>query len=515
MTPIVLNQFRPVIDGNLFLQEESQLYEPSSERAVLALIVQRPDLLMEIERQVPLDWFFIDMHMYIYRIMSFIGRQCAMHGWPLAFDAVTVHNIAMSLGGNVAANFRHKTNGMEKWNGVAEFAKHVSIDALPRHLGTLRNVSIRVGMFRLMRAQQVEFARGANRDLEPSFGSLLCGVERIRESHSVSPQEDLAEAADKVLYDKGNARIVKCAAYPIYSDLIGGFRPGTVTIMSGRSKAGKSKVVAMSSLGFASSEIQVLFLDSELDCGLVGYRQLCMTAGMGDKELKDPANTEATDAARAKLAEWSKFIEYRNINGLSFDQVVMLIQNFRRRIGPDARCVVIYDWMRVTDQNNGRIPEHIALGEMTSQVQQVAKRCSLPIIAVSQHNRNALGATQSEMSEGGEAFIGGSDRIVQLASAVCHVRKVDPELEEAILANYGYARFTHILQIDVNRHGPSHRAIPLISGEDDHRMDEAGEECFQFLKRFSASRKKVRKPKEYGGPRLPANLLPGNQPVLK
>ena len=501
----VSNQFRSVIDANLCLQEEAQLYDPNAERAILALIAQYPALLMEVERNIPPEWFFSDLHRYIYKVMSFVARGCVNNGWPIAFDAVTVSSVARQFGQQAAESFARKTNGMERWHSIVNFSQYVSIDVFARHMATMREASARVELYRILRKNQVAVASGIG-PIDHSVGELICGVERIRESHTVCRKVVLAESAAAALTDESYRRRVFCPTYPVFSGLINGFRPGSLLILAGRSKVGKSKIVTRASLGFAHGDVWVKYLDSEMDDKEVAMRQLSMLTGLSEDKLRNPAHAAERDAGMKVLTALSGRIDYQNISEATTDQIMASIHDFRRKIGPDALGVVIYDWLMNTDPT-GRIPEHIALGDLTTRIKQTAAKTQLPIIALTQQNRAALSATHGEQSGAGEAYVSGSDRIVHKSTTVCHIRAVPIELQGAIFAQFGCAKFTHILSIDVSRFGKSRQSIPIFAEDDTNRMKEVADQATtDFLEEYNQAAKKP--PKAF---RLPPVLpAPGH-----
>jgi archaellum biogenesis ATPase FlaH len=490
----VSKQFHAVIDDNLFLREEAQLYAPGSERAILALIVKCPQLIVEVSRLIPVEWFMGELNIRMYKILLFVYGYCTTNGWPLAFDSVTVLNVARQMGPQYEASFCRNMDGLDKWNGLVNFANYVALDALPQHLATLREASARVEMFRMLKQLRVPCATGTG-DIDGLVGELICGSERIRDSHSVRQKVVMSESAKKALSDESYSRRLFCPKYEKFSSVINGFRPGSVMILAGRSKAGKSKLVTRMSLGFASSKVWVKYLDSEMSDGEVAVRQLSMLTGLGEEGLRKPENATSVQQGMDNLAHLSAWIDYENISDMSTDQIMTSIHDFRRRIGPDAKGVVIYDWMQNTDKT-GRIPEHIALGDLTTQIKNTATRTNLPVIVLTQQNRAALSATHSEQSGAGELYVSGSDRVVHKSTTVCHIRGVNQDLAAAILARFGSKKFTHILSVDISRFSKSRVSIPILAQEETNRMEEvADDETMQFLDEYNKSQSKARRDK--------------------
>jgi KaiC/GvpD/RAD55 family RecA-like ATPase len=480
-------QFRPVIDDNLFLREEAQLYAPGSERAILALIVKCPQLIVEVERLIPVEWFMGELNIRMYKILLFVYGYCTTNGWPLAFDAVTVLNVARQMGPQYEASFCRNMDGLDKWNQLVEFAKYVALDALPQHLATLREAAAQVLTFRLLRDTRKTITSG----IDNFMGPLMMGLDKIRQACAGVAEPTLLDGAKAFLDDDSYSRRISISTFPRFSQLLGGFRPGSLTIMAGRTKAGKSVFIAKSSLGLARSGIPVLYLDSEMDSLQVGGRKIQMISGLTERELHDPANAARRDTALAQMSEISKLVDYRVVAGMTTDQICMAINDFRQKIGNGTRGIVILDWLRVMDANDTRTPEHVALGRITTALKTVAGQTGLAIIAATQQSRAAIGATHTQKKNDAVGFIAGSDRIAQLSSALCHIRAVDEAMADAILERFGSVRFTTIISIDANRHGEGHLSVPAMFDGSRMLLEEIDDpEVTEFLATYSEKKKK-------------------------
>lgn len=143
-----------LVDENLLKQEEAQLYDAGAERGFLACLMAKPELILDAEQQVHPNMLFIDLHRYCYQVMLFVAKSCARNNWMLSFDNTTVLSVAQQMGEAHTRAFVQKTEGMDRWREIKDFAAFVSMESFPRYQATVRDRAARVKMFREARRLQ-------------------------------------------------------------------------------------------------------------------------------------------------------------------------------------------------------------------------------------------------------------------------------------------------------------------------------------------------------------------------
>ena len=538
-----------VIDQNLLLQEEHYIYDIPAERAFLACVMQRPDLIMEADRLVKPEWLFNPMHNYCFRVMQFIATEAQRNGWAIAFDEATALSVAKMAGEQFVQNFLVKTEGMAKWREIAEMAPYTSIDQFPRYAATLKDRAARVAMFRKARQLQMSVMdMAANPDAAKVAINYEAALSNIAfgSGDPDAQLKRLGEYSDNLLFKaKLNAAFphkhlfhIRHPRFQYWMDLMGGgFRRNSLTIIAARPKVGKTTLLLNLASDFAAAGIPVLFLDTEMSGEEMVSRELSQIAAIDEhaliagKFLNEGASHQAVYSAVERLKGAPLF--YVSIAGKPIEFAMGVMRQFRnqhvgtdtiefegRKIEVTRPCVVFYDWLKLPNLGDARAASNEAamLGDIATKLKDTAKSLNLPVVAGAQNNRNAVGKEESEHVENAESFVAGSDRLIQFCNTLCIIRNPTLKMSEAIEANWpGFRpghegtnawRFNQILQIVVQRQGRDCRTgIPMYVHRGQARYEEMADSMsMTFLKEFIANSKQNKRGPQVGsgGPALPA-----------
>lgn len=545
-----MSQIPCFVDQTLLNQEEGYLYDPGAERGLLACIMQRPELLLEAERQVTPDMLFIEQHSYSYKVMSFVAKQAAVYGWQLRFDEVTVLGVAKMLGPQFVDNFMRKSQGMERWREIAEFARYVSLDQFARYIATIKDRAARVAMFRtarqLQRSAMDMVANPTAQELAYKYEAQLSQVGFGAATNTDSQMRSLGDYADESLfeYELNNALPDKhlfhvrtpMGRFDYWMSLMGGgFRRNSLTIVAARMKVGKTSLLLNLAMDFALAGIPVLFLDTEMSGPEMVSRELSNIADLDEHDLiagkyftdsdKTRLNVVVDAVNRLKAAPF----KYVSVAGKPVEYGLSVMRQFRnntvgtetinyggRQLLSTKPCVVFYDWLKLpTGSINGSgAGEHQLLGDMCSMLKDGAKALNLPVIAGAQQNRGAVGKEENDHAENAEAYIANSDRLAMFCSTLCVLRNPSIKMAEEIAAlwpNYRKVKenqhdsagwkFNQIFQVVLQRQGRDCRyGIPFYIDRGHARYEEitglGNEDAVNFLKNYSKETKARAKAKK-------------------
>lgn len=181
---------------------------------------------------------------------------------------------------------------------------------------------------------------------------------------------------------EGNS-LVKIPAFPILSDMIQGFNPGSLTMVTAESGAGKTNF-CVSLAQSASQVMNVLYANLEMSSFDFASRFLHNGAGIDNKEWRtgeyaNPGNLHAIEEYAAK--KQSEFnLDFTSGEALSAAQIKSEI--YRRFDGKKNGLVIVdYSDKVVLD---GKKEEWMEALNLFVEMEEVAKRTNTHIIMISQ-----------------------------------------------------------------------------------------------------------------------------------
>ena len=244
--------------------------------------------------------------------------------------------------------------------------------------------------------------------------------------------------------------------YKHYDESIGGgLRNGTVNVIAGRSKSGKSLISANIAYHIAANEgIPVLYLDTEMLTEDQLMRGLAMISMVPINDI-ETGKFALDPIKKAKVEDAARQIENKNffhqcIGGVSFEEQIALMRRWiLKEVGFNSdgtakKCVIVYDYIKLMtdDAIKGNIQEHQAIGFLMTGLHNFSVRYKLPIVASIQINRDGL-------TKEGVEVISQSDRVVWLCSN-CSIFKKKSDEE---VAQDGPENGNRKLVVLVARHG--------------------------------------------------------------
>lgn len=261
------------------------------------------------------------------------------------------------------------------------------------------------------------FLNSGDADIEDLSGTIIENVENLIQM----------EPVDQVGIPTG---------FPIWDSSIGGGpRRASVNVIASRAKAGKSYLANNFALNVAKLGIPVLILDSELTLEVQQNRLVCIESECpiaffetGEFAQNEDMKSAVQEAAK-RMSNYP--ISYRNIASLSPAEVLIYIKKWITKTvgfnehGKANDCLVIYDYLKLASGEglSKHTPEYLLLGLIITELQNLAIKYEIPVIAFCQTNRDGI-------DESHTGTIAGSDRILWLCSSLSVLRnKIPPDIE--------------------------------------------------------------------------------------
>jgi replicative DNA helicase len=164
---------------------------------------------------------------------------------------------------------------------------------------------------------------------------------------------------------------------------IGGLAPGDVSVLAGATGTGKT-ALALQVAYHVSLGNPVLYFSGEMLDEDLWLRNTCRLAEVSLADLRREKTTDSVAEMVRKAAEASADSQMRIVcSDLSISSVVAKIQKFHADYGPGL--VVIDHLDHVTAEAEGRVQQ---IADIMRALKAAALSCELPVIVVSQFNRN-------------------------------------------------------------------------------------------------------------------------------
>lgn len=290
--------------------------------------------------------------------------------------------------------------------------------------------------------------------------------ENINFFHFENQPKDLMDGAIDRIRDRGNNPVEYAGLkipYPILQDMLGGWRPQGLTVISAPKKNNKSTFLAWTGLETAriNPSTKVLYLDTEMSkdevvdrlaAAYTGCSDYFFTTGLYRKNKKYAKRFE--EVAVPALQAFEGLVDHVEVAGMSADEVMSVVRRWHHRNKNQyENFFIVYDYLKLTGNQrpSDHWKEYQVMGEICTKIKDLAKDLNSHVLAAAQTN------------EEGKTAI--SARISWFATAVLALRKKTPE----VLGEHGDNWGTHTLETEFLRfHGPNRLGeMVLVEGQND------------------------------------------------
>ena len=465
---------------DVFLEENSNLPEMilkdlPAERAVLASIFKYGgNAYFDVADIISENTFTIDSNATIFKCLKTILERDSNS----VIDIPSIYSTAESL--DLGLLFKKN-----------EEVKHLqAIATMPVMLANARKFAAIIRKLEITRllVQQLDYAKEnllnvkGNEPVTQILGiaenSILDFTSLLNNTQDEDPKrlvrgltEYLTNLADNPITQMGLS-----SGYPMYDAAIGGgFRRGSVNLIGGRAKSGKSLISLNIGNHVAQNlTIPVLYLDTEM---LESDHKFRLMARLTETPVNDIETGQFGKSmfARKAVLDMAKKVEkldipidHKNVSGKPFEEILSIARRWLIKVvglnddGTAKNCLIIYDYIKLMSSENlsADLKEYQLLGFMMTGLHNFAVRYSLPILALIQLNRDGINKEGAEVAAG-------SDRVIWLCSNFSiYKRKSDEEIAE-----HGIDGGNRKLVPIVSRHGPG------LSDGDYINMNMVGKYC--------------------------------------
>lgn len=446
-----------------------QTFFSEYERGLLSVVYRNTDLLIEVGQRITSDYFLYQPHRIIYTALNLLISNDKIQ--KIDLETLTIEcdkfNIrSFGVGPEYLALLTSGGFDRDNFEFYYEKVKSSYLKyAVTRSLEDNYNTVIKNAKDSEECMSAEDLISKAQADLaviQTNAGTLNRGVEL-----SSRVRDFVVEKAQNPSSVRGLATGLKTL-----DEAINGLMPGTLTIIAGIAKSGKSALllnianhIAIQSRidailsGKPDPSTPVLYISTEMNTDEDLSRLVAMRSLVSERQISngtaynDPKTRSIIDVSISEIETSNIIHEY--LPAFNASSVANLIQYYKLRYNVG---LVIFDYIKMDTVGDGlkNKREDQILGDLTIALKNTAGRLGIPIISACQINTRTM-------------RVADSDRIVRYCNTLLEFKPKDfEELQEQPFREHG----THWLSILYTRAGGSGK-IPIRFWKHCIKMEEA------------------------------------------
>lgn len=403
---------------------------PGSERNLISICLKNPNKIIDVENhEVFPEHFAVPAHKYIYMSILYLFSK-KQKPTPLAILEV--------LQDNKAKEAIQDIGGIEYLTALEE--SNVYEDNLSIYCKKVKQSYTRKLIYEICAETQQEMLSEKAQVLNPQelISSLEAKIIDLSVNNSASNEVyKMGDDTEKILRERAESPDVVPGietGWTKFDRYTNGGQPGDLIFVCARSKTGKSVTLTNWAIKFSIiDKMPILYIDTEMNSREQEDRILANLSGVPHTEIVsgmyviDTENGKAEEKI-AKLEDARKMLKEGNyyhvyMPQFSIERIASLTRKFKIQYGIVA---LMFDYLKVPANQTGTLKnmqEWQALGFLASGLKDIAGMLNIPVYSAVQENRSDPKNTQKD-----ETNVGGSDRILQLATKLCFLYNKSDEM---------------------------------------------------------------------------------------
>lgn len=347
-----------------------------AEQAVLGGLLQRPELFDSISLTITAEDFFSDAHRHIF---AAIEQMLTLN---LPVDVLTVSEQLERKG------LSDKTGGLAYLAGLA--ANTVTAN-VKRYAEIVRESSIERRL--IGASQDIATIIDGSGDVQSKVEAAQAAVMAVLETHSHAEPKSLSDILSTALADmerrmeRGDSMSGESTGFVDIDAHLGGLNPGELIVVAGQPGMGKTTLAVNIAENMAEDGKSVLFVSLEMSDVQSGKRAFASLGGVSLNSLKRCQLT-AEDMNRLSVAaaKAERMKLYTDNHSRTVSQVATAARKIKRKHGLDLIVVDYIGLMQGTGETQA-----LRIGSITGGLKRLAMDMGVPLIALSQLNRQIAG----------------------------------------------------------------------------------------------------------------------------
>jgi replicative DNA helicase len=205
----------------------------------------------------------------------------------------------------------------------------------------------------------------------------------------LSPADQVQVLRDLIKSKREGGPVGTSTGFSRLDGLTGGLIPGSLVVVGARTSVGKSSFAENIAENVAKQGKATLYVSIEMDPEQMMYR-FGKRWGLSESIIEYGTNDKDSNRALEALIEKKLALPLHIWNAPSASTVGIRahLNQLQADVG-DVGLVVVDYLQLMTDTFGGKIPEHLRLGMITKTLKHMAREYKLPVVLITQLNRNS------------------------------------------------------------------------------------------------------------------------------
>jgi replicative DNA helicase len=376
---------------------EQNLYDERAERQVLSILLKEGKLLCDVSNKLNETHFFKLDHRSVFKSI------CSVLDDGLTTDVMSVYFAVDKVGVFINEG---------GYNYLIDLvAETMSTDNLSLYVNKLVDLKARRELYAMSQYLQTEVTDDTKdiRTLINKAETMLCLAGEQTGDNVNTSIDELTDSEKQRVRDIFNKEVKETSIPTGYSELTkktGGFESGQLIVVAAGTGVGKSAFAINLALNIAKYKHIVLLFTIEMTKKEVYRRLVSVSGSMPVKNFKRTAEINEDDCnyMTGSMDFIRNYPIYINDNGgITLSELRMQAKNVKNKHGLD---LVIIDYLQLVTTGRKNENKHQEISEITRKLKILAKELDVPVIALSQlnreyHKRNNKRPQLSDLRESG------------------------------------------------------------------------------------------------------------------
>lgn len=349
------------------------------EKAVLGALLIEKESFSQVDTILNKDCFYLPLHQIVFTAIA------EMHKEKKQVDILTVCERISKL----------KLKGISLYEITNLTANVATAGHIKTHAVILVELSIKRS---LVNTAQTVISKAGELETDDLMNILRANFNSIDEHFvndtPVSLKEYLPIVNERLKHNDSNFGLT--SGFPTLDSKLGGFKPGRMYVIGGRPGQGKTSLALFAAVENARRGNKILFFSAEQTHDDLIIKIIGNQSGLGhmylDSSILKPDDWTKLDHSFSKIQVFSGDIWIKD-NPKNIQHIAAIIRNQIKHTGLD---LVIVDYLQlIPSANKGNIKiREQEVAEISRTLKQIALSENIPVIALSQLNRDAKGKPQ-------------------------------------------------------------------------------------------------------------------------